>query len=252
MKSIVLIGTGNVATHLFKALSNFQDFRIIQVYNYNPESLAPFPNVPVTSNPEEIFKADIYLIAVKDDAISSVSQTIKAGEGLVLHTSGSVTLEALEKHRRTGVFYPLQTFSKGKDVDFKNIPVCIEAGNINDLEILENLAREVSHKVYHITSLQRKSLHLAAVFVSNFVNHLYTEGEQICKQNDIPFEILLPLIEETAHKVTQMSPADAQTGPAKRNDKEVINAHLEQLNEQQQKIYSLLTTSIQKLHGKEL
>ena len=153
---------------------------------------------------------------------------------------------------RFGVFYPLQTFSKNKAVDFKNIPLCIEANNEADLQLLEQLAREVSEKVYRISSEQRKYLHVAAVFVSNFVNYLYTEGQVICERNQIPFEILHPLILETATKIIDLSPKEAQTGPAKRNDLAVINSHLELLNEEQKKNYQILTGSIQKLHGKEL
>lgn len=253
MKRIVLFGTGNVATHLFEAYKNSYDFKIIQVYNHAPKSLQAFKDkVLITTELEEVLPADIYIFALKDDIITQVSQKMKETDALVVHTSGAVSLKVLEKFKRHGVFYPLQTFSKNKKVDFSKIPVCVEANTNADKDLLKKLALEISSQVFEISSEQRKSLHVAAVFVSNFVNFLYTEGEKLCKDNKIPFEILHPLILETASKVTKMSPLEAQTGPAKRNDQEVINSHLELLNEDQQKIYKLLTLSIQSLHGKEL
>lgn len=253
MKSIVLFGTGNVGFHLFRAFSKSENFKIIQVYNHNAGSLEGFKDkIPTTTHFSEIFPADIYLIAVKDDAIGEIVSKLGNPDALILHTSGAVPLAVFKDIEHTGVFYPLQTFSKNKSVDFKNIPICIEAKNESDLELLEQLAGSISDKVYHISSDQRKSLHVAAVFVSNFVNYLYTEGEAICRENGIPFEILHPLIQETASKIASMSPKEAQTGPAMRNDKEVINSHLPLLNSEQQKIYQILTSSIQNLHGKEL
>lgn len=253
MKSIVLFGTGNVAFHLFSAFSNSENFKVIQLYNHKAESLSIFKDkIPTTTKFSEIFPADIYLIAVKDDAIGEIVSKIENPEALILHTSGAVPLTVFRDFEHTGVFYPLQTFSKNKPVDFKNIPICLEAKNKSDLELLEQLAESISDKVYHISSEQRKSLHVAAVFVSNFVNYLYTEGEAICRENGIPFKILHPLIHETALKIESMSPKEAQTGPALRNDKEVINSHLPLLNSEQKKIYQILTSSIQNLHGKEL
>ncbi len=253
MKSIVLFGTGNVAFHLFRAFSHSENFKVIQVYNHNAESLKPFKDkVPTTTKFSEVFPADIYLLAVKDDAIGEIVSKIKNPEALILHTSGAVPVAIFQDFEHAGVFYPLQTFSKNKQVDFKNVPICIEAKTRANLEVLEQLADSISNKVYQISSSQRKSLHVAAVFVSNFVNYLYTEGEAICKKNGIPFEILQPLIRETASKIESMSPKDAQTGPAMRNDQEVINSHLPLLNSEQQKIYQILTSSIQNLHGKEL
>ncbi len=252
MKSIIILGTGNVATHVFRALKNTSNFEVIQVFNHQPSSLEGFKTVPTTSNYDEILPADIYLIAVKDDQISKVSENLNSRNSLVVHTAGGKAMDILNRHNRFGVFYPLQTFSKKRDIEFYHIPVCIESNNESDLQLLESLAGEISRNVYKINSAQRRSLHVAAVFVSNFVNYLYSEGENICIKNDIPFEILLPLIKETAQKVTNMSPREAQTGPAIREDREVINSHMEQLDEEQQKIYALLTRSIQNIHGKKL
>jgi len=253
MKRIVLFGTGNVATHLFDAYKNSNNFEIIQVYNHASESLQAFNGkVAITTNLDEIIAADIYILALKDDVLAKISEQIAKTDTLVLHTSGAVSMDVLKKFKNHGVFYPLQTFSKFKKVDFSKIPICIEASSIASTNTLKDLSSEISDKIFEISSQQRKILHVAAVFVSNFVNHLYTEGKKICNDNQVPFEILHPLIMETALKVTKMSPLEAQTGPAKRKDQEVISSHLELLNEDQQKIYSLLTLSIQNLHGKEL
>ncbi|TVZ27771.1 putative short-subunit dehydrogenase-like oxidoreductase (DUF2520 family) [Gillisia sp. Hel_I_86] len=253
MKRIVLFGTGNVATHLFEAYNNSANYKIIQVYNHASTSLQHFKDeVEITTDLDEITPADIYILALKDDILAKVSQKMKETDALVLHTAGAVSIEVLNKFKNHGVFYPLQTFSKHKKVNFTKIPICIETNTIANTIILKELASEISGKVFEISSEQRKSLHVAAVFVSNFVNFLYTEGEKICNNNQVPFEILHPLILETASKAINMGPKDAQTGPAKREDQEVINSHLEFLNEEQQNIYSLLTLSIQNLHGKEL
>ncbi|MEP6261792.1 MAG: DUF2520 domain-containing protein [Gillisia sp.] len=253
MKSIVLFGAGNVATHLYKALSSTSSFRVIQIYNHKPESLIPFTaGVKTTTSMAEVLPADIYLIAVKDDAIPQIVKELKLRDALVVHTAGAVSMDILENISRTGIFYPLQTFSKNKDVDFRSIPICIEAKNENDLLLLEELAGSISEKFYRINSAQRKSLHVAAVFVSNFVNNLYAQGEAICLENKIPFEILHPLILETAQKITVMRPGEAQTGPARRNDIHVIQSHLSMLKDDQKEIYTVLTQSIQNLYGKEL
>ncbi len=253
MKRIVLLGTGNVATHLFEAYKNSNNFEIIQVYNHASKSLQIFKDkVDITTDLDKIFPADIYILALKDDILAEVSLRMKESNALVLHTSGAVPLKVLSKFKHTGVFYPLQTFSKNKNVDLSKVPICIETNSPKDYHLVQELASDISEKVFKISSEQRKSLHVAAVFVSNFVNFLYTEGESICKENQVPFEILHPLILETATKVVNISPKDAQTGPAKRKDQEVISSHLELLTVEQQEIYSLLTLSIQNLHGKEL
>ncbi len=253
MKRIVLFGTGNVATHLFEAYKNSEDFEIIQVYNHASKSLQPFKDkVAITTDLNKISPADIYILALKDDTLAEVCFRMKDTDVLVLHTSGAVPLKVLNKFKHHGVFYPLQTFSKNKKVDFSKIPICIETNNQEDNQLIHDLASGISEKVFDISSEQRKSLHVAAVFVSNFVNFLYTEGESICKENKVPFEILHPLILETATKALNISPKDAQTGPAIRKDQDVISSHLELLNKEQQELYSLLTQSIQNLHGKEL
>lgn len=253
MKSIVLFGAGNVATHLFSALSAAEGYKVIQVYNHQKERLEEFKDkVPVTSDFTEVFPADIYILALKDEAIPLLAEKLLFKEALMLHTSGSTPLSVFENFSKKGILYPLQTFSKNKAVDFKAVPLCIEAGNDQQLQEIKELAEQLSEKVFEISSEQRKALHLAAVFVSNFSNYMYSLGDEICRENDLPFEILHPLILETALKATGMAPADAQTGPAKRNDFNIIESHLSLISGERKKIYQLLTESIRQLHGKEL
>lgn len=254
MIKIVLLGTGNVAEFLFGAFSESGKIQVVQVYNHSLESLSRFADqVEITTSVENIKDADIYLMAVKDDVIPELSGSLTNKKGLVLHTSGAVSLDALNSNSRRGVFYPLQTFSKNREVIQRNIPFCLETNVPEDLELLKNLAEDIKGTPYSVSSEQRKKLHLAAVFVCNFVNHLYAIGEQICKENALPFEILQPLIQETAEKILDTSPHESQTGPAKRNDSTTIKTHLDAIVEEENKaIYKLLTQAIQSAHGKEL
>ncbi|MGK0414423.1 MAG: putative short-subunit dehydrogenase-like oxidoreductase (DUF2520 family) [Polaribacter sp.] len=228
MISIVIVGSGNVATHLYHAFFKVDVFIVTQI---NPRTLE---NVP---------KADITIIAVSDDVIAEVSSKIE--NDFVVHTSGSVGMNTLKNKQRKGVFYMLQTFSKDKIVDFSKVPFCLEAENKQDYQLLEKLATAIGKKIYSISSEQRKTLHVAAVFVNNFTNHLYKIGNDICKKNNISFDILKPLIQETALKIEQLSPEKAQTGPAIRKDEKTMKNHLNLLDKNQQKIYKILTKSIQ-------
>ncbi|MEG9326328.1 Predicted oxidoreductase, contains short-chain dehydrogenase (SDR) and DUF2520 domains [Salinimicrobium catena] len=254
MINLVLLGSGNVATHLYRAFSASEKVQVVQVYNHSENGLAEFEKeTPVTTSLDEIFKADVYLLALKDDVIPQISRALKDREGLIAHTSGAVSLAALDACTRAGVFYPLQTFSKQKELNYCEIPFCLEAKDQKDLDLLKILAGEISGKAYEISSAQRKKLHLSAVFVCNFANHLYTIGENICRENEMPFEILQPLIQETANKVKTSSPSEVQTGPAIRHDGSTIEAHLELLNDPDQKeIYQTLTHAIQNFYGKKL
>ncbi len=234
MISVAIIGLGNVATHLYHAFENKAGIKVTQLNSRDlPKSMAN----------------DIAIIAVSDDAIQEVSRQVDTS--LVVHTSGSASMHELQNKGRKGVFYPLQTFTKGTIVDFNEIPICLEAQKKEDLQLLEILADSISNQVFHINSEQRKSIHVSAVFVNNFVNHMYTMAQTICNEHNVPFEILQPLIQETASKVKNIAPSLAQTGPAKRNDIKTIQKHLDLLNEHQQDIYRKLTESIQE-HGKKL
>ncbi|WP_286761619.1 Rossmann-like and DUF2520 domain-containing protein [Salegentibacter sp. UBA1130] len=253
MIEVVILGAGNVAFHLFKAFSEAENTRVIQVYNHREENLSYFKDYTnITNRISDLKVADFYLLALKDDVIADVAHNLKNLPGLVLHTSGAVSLNALENLSNFGVFYPLQTFSKNKLVDFAEIPVCIEANSAENLEKIKKLALEITKDVREVNSEQRKALHLAAIFVNNFSNHLYTLGAEICENNQVDFSILRPLIKETASKIESLTPKDAQTGPAIRNDQKTIEAHLRLLPKKNKDIYSILTQSIQDFHGKKL
>ncbi len=253
MIKVVLIGSGNVAQHLIQAFAKSNEIDVTQVFSRQKEIQIPlFDSNKITSTYNDLAAADLYIIAVSDDAIAKVSSQLPFKNRLVVHTSGSVPLDALDKKNRNGIFYPLQTFSKKAEVDFSQIPICLESENEADFELLQKVAEIISHKVYKINSEQRKALHVAAVFVNNFVNHLYQIGNEICEENKVPFEVLKPLILETANKIMTLSPKEAQTGPAIRNDKQTIASHLDFLmNENQATIYKILTQSIQN-NGKKL
>ena len=254
MITIVIVGTGNVAQQLFTALNNKKEVKIIQVIGRDKNKLTPFNNCLNTATDyEDILDSDIYIIAVNDDSIATVSQHFKNKSGLVIHTSGAMDLSVLPTSARRGVFYPLQTISKERKVDFSEVPICIEAENNEDYDILKELANAISDQVQIMTSNQRRLVHLAAVFVNNFTNHLYLIGNEICAEAQVPFNILNPLILETAKKATQMSELNAQTGPAIRDDQNTIEQHLDLLKKDNHKdIFSVLSNSIQKTHGKKL
>ena len=246
MIRVSIIGSGNVAQHLIVAFSKTTDIELVQVFARKDAAVAHLTSPDkIYTNFNDIIAADLFIIAITDDAITEVSAAIPFSNELVVHTSGSVSIEAIDNKNRPGVFYLLQTFSKSKEVDFKTIPICIETKNEKDFQILEKVAKSISNTVYKINSEQRKALHIAAVFVCNFVNHLYQIGNDICIENDLPFDILKPLIQETANKILTLSPNQAQTGPAKRKDSQTINAHLSFLSDDNQKeIYKMLTKSI--------
>ena len=255
---IVLIGAGKVATQLGIAFKN-ADFPISQVYNRSTQkgqALAKLLGAESTDQLERVKKgAGLYLIAVKDDAISEIaellSKTIPASS-LVGHVSGATPSTVLRPHFvQSGVFYPLQTFSIDKNLDFKKIPICIYSANRRSQQQLAQIAATISNKVYQVNDDQRGVLHLAAVFANNFTNHLFLQAQEILQGAGLPFEILLPLLEETVEKLKTINPKDAQTGPAARNDQITITQHLQLLHNQPtlQLIYQTLTDSIKATHN---
>lgn len=253
MIKITIIGSGNVAQHLIDAFAKSNSVEINQVFSRSQKKISSnLDSSKITNDWNALTEADLYIIAVSDDAISNVSSQLPFENRLVVHTSGSAPLTSLDNKNRKGVFYPLQTFTKGKAIDFKTIPLCLETQFEEDYAILEKAASSISDNLYSIDSHQRKALHVAAVFVNNFTNYLYQLGNEICVENHVSFDILKPLILETAEKLLTLSPKDAQTGPAKRNDISTIEAHESFLsNENQSTIYKILTQSIQN-HGKKL
>ncbi|GGI23974.1 Rossmann-like and DUF2520 domain-containing protein [Pedobacter mendelii] len=251
---IVLLGSGNVATHLASALKTAGE-EIVQVFSpslINAKLLAEKVNAEPVDDLSKINKlADLYIISVKDDAIAKVAGSLKTIDGLVVHTSGTTDINVLSSIlKNAGVFYPLQTFSKSKVVNFAVIPLCLEATDAKHLEILKVLARKISHKVYEMGGEKRKVLHLAAVFACNFTNHLYSLANQILIANDLDFDIIRPLIAETADKILIDLPENVQTGPAVRSDESTIEKHLTMLADlpELQEIYQTLSSSIKLSH----
>ncbi|QHI35691.1 hypothetical protein IMCC3317_10380 [Kordia antarctica] len=252
MIKIVILGAGNIAQHLYKVFQTTETLHVVQVYNRSAEALSYFKNTATTTNLKNLAEADIYIIAVADDAITSIANKLPFTNRLVVHTSGNVSMHELHKKNRRGVFYPLQTFTKDVTVNFSQIPICLETGEKSDFKILKTIADAIGSTSYKISSEQRRALHVSAVFVNNFSNHLYRIAHEICETNNVPFEILSPLIQETAKKITTLTPYMAQTGPAKRGDQQTIENHLEKLDKDIHKeIYTLLTQSIAKTYGRE-
>ena len=253
MISVVLLGAGNVATHLYKTFKKSDKVVVKQWFNRHLEAIQTYQNeVSITNDLSELQEADVYIIAVSDDVVAELSSQLPFENRLTVHTSGSVGIYELDKKNKRGVLYPLQSFSKNADVNFKNVPICIEVIDKQDLKILKSLASALGSKSHKVNSDQRQALHLAAVFVNNFTNQLYRIAHEITEAQGVEFDILKPLILETANKVQHLSPYLAQTGPAKRNDKRTIKKHLKLLeNEHHKAIYELLTSSIQKTHGRK-
>ncbi len=250
MHKVVIIGSGNVAQHLIEAFQTEEqnkEIELVQVYSRQKAAVSQLiPWNKITDDYNSIAEADVYILCITDDAIETVSALLPFKNRLVVHTSGSIPLTAIHENNRKGVFYPLQTFTKNKKIDFATIPICLESENAPDYHILLKIAQSISKKVFAINSDQRKALHVAAVFANNFSNHLFLISQEICQDNQIPFEILKPLIAETAEKLNSLSPQEAQTGPAKRNDLKTIEAHEAFLEHKKYlNIYQILTQSIQ-------
>ncbi|MCS4238411.1 putative short-subunit dehydrogenase-like oxidoreductase (DUF2520 family) [Myroides gitamensis] len=246
MVTISILGSGKVAHHLIGNILESDQLTLQQIYARNTNSVTDLvPENRVVNDIKALKPADIFIIAVSDISIEEVSKQIQTHNQFVVHTSGTIPMSAIQQERK-GVMYMLQSFSKDKELDFSSIPFCIEANHKEDFQLLEKIAVSFSERVYKISSEQRKAIHLAAVFVNNFSNHMFTMGEDICKEYQVPFEILKPLILETANKIMHLSPFEAQTGPASRGDQNTINQHLEMLTDPTKKeIYQLITKSIQ-------
>lgn len=251
-QNIVLIGSGNVATQMGLALKK-TGHNILQVYSRTKSSgraLALKLRAQPLNDLKKISQtADLYIIAIKDDVVNSIVRQLNINGKLVVHTSGSLPLKTLKSvSSNYGVLYPLQTLSKNKIIDFSSVPLCIEANTkVNEKKLLA-IAGSISKQVHLVDSEKRKVLHLAAVFACNFTNHMYALAEKLLRKNKLPFELLLPLIYETADKIKHASPSKMQTGPAIRNDKSIMKAHMILLSKQKKmkKIYKLMSQSIMK------
>lgn len=250
---IAIIGSGNVAWHLSQALENaghhihmvydrklkHAEALVTKLYNAEATDSLDFSNS----------HADVFIIAIKDEAIREVADNLvlPSSEAIVAHTSGSISIEALGYTiQHYGCFYPLQSFVKSRQVDFKEIPIFIEASNSTTKNTLTHLAKSITKKVAYFDSKQRKALHVSGVFASNFLNHILTIAKQIAKKHKIDFQLLTPLIVETVNKSFALGPESAQTGPAARGDLEVLEDHLMFLQDDEalQNIYKLLSQHI--------
>lgn len=253
MINAVLIGAGNVASHLYKAFEGSKKLKFIQVYNRSLSAIDFVDsNTETTDELSQLLEADIYFLCVSDSAIATVSNQLPFTDRLVVHCSGGSAMNILSSKNRNGVFYPLQTFIKNIQVDFSAIPICIEAENAKDQLLLLDIAKDISKNAQEINSQQRAAIHIAAVFVNNFINHLYHIGETIMQEHHMDFSMLQPLIEKTVKSALTSSPKDLQTGPAKRGDKVTINKHLSQLTSKEHKdIYKIITNAISKQYGRE-
>lgn len=250
---ITIIGSGNVATHLGAAFKN-AGHRIIQVYSrqidhaallayhLKAEAIADLGQI----DPE----TDIFVISVKDDSIAEVAAALASHQKLIVHTSGATSLDTLQQLTpNAGVFYPLQTFSKTKELDFSTVPLCVEGATEEITALLEEMAGTITRNIYRVSSDQRKILHLAAVFACNFPNYLYHVAQQLLADHQLDFNLLRPLIMETAEKVMVQEPGNVQTGPAVRHDVKTMDAHLSLItgNTGLQEIYQLLSQGIIKM-----
>jgi predicted short-subunit dehydrogenase-like oxidoreductase (DUF2520 family) len=250
---IVCLGSGNVATHLAAAFSG-AGMQVVQVWSRtkdHADALAARLDAQATANLLELDRnADLYLISVKDDAIAEVAAALQGIDGLVVHTSGATPMDVLSGLKQYGVFYPLQTFSRDTKLDISTSPLCLEAASDQAYQLLADAASRISTAVYRINSAERKTLHLAAVFACNFTNQLYHLAYSILQRDGLEFDLLKPLILETASKVQTALPAAVQTGPALRDDQRTMDNHLELLqgSPELQEIYETLSKSIKKTH----
>lgn len=246
---IVLIGSGNVATHLGLALFKAHH-QIKQVYSRsacNAKILADKLSAQAISNLTDIDEeAELYILSIKDDALESLVLSLPLLKGCVVHTAGSISIHVLSRFNQYGVFYPFQTFTKESETEFRSIPILVESNTEELSNRLYILGRKLSDTVIIADSYRRGQLHIAAVYACNFVNHMYRLAHEVMQENNLPFDLLHPLIAETSSKALRMTPSQAQTGPAARKDQKIIRKHLTALgnNNELQEIYKLLSESI--------
>ena len=252
--NIVILGSGNIATHLGRAFK-MAGQTISQVWSRDITNAIALADTLAAEAIDSMFdldrSADLFIIAVNDIAIRQVALELKLNDQLLVHTSGSTGLSALEgASTKIGVFYPLQTFSKIKSVDFRQIPIIIEANVPEVLAIIRAVADRLSEKVIELNSEQRKTLHVGAVFACNFTNHLFGLAQELLEEKGLDYELLKPLIEETLNKIEMNNPVSVQTGPAIREDQATIQAHLDLLkhNPDLSELYTKLSQSIVNLY----
>ncbi len=256
IKKAVIIGAGNVATHLAIALS--QHIQILQIYSRRiataQELCKHIAGATAINDIASIDpSADIYIISIKDDAIQEFVESVKIDKGLWVHTSGSISIEVFNgKMKQYGVLYPLQTFTRDVAVDIQNVPFFIEANDNNTLQAIKSLTYLLSPKVYEADSSIRCTLHTAAVFACNFTNFMWSQADVILHKCGLTFDIFEPLVKATLDKAVKISPKEGQTGPARRGDKNIITKHLESLDNEQAELYAILSEKIMKQYNSNI
>lgn len=260
LSRITLIGAGNLGYHLGRQFYA-AGITIAQVFSRDSGKAAELAKAtgarPITRLDLVEAGAGLYILAVSDDAIAAVARQLQRqipAESAVVHTSGATPSGALAPFfPRHGIFYPLQTFSRRREPDFASVPICIYSPDEDLEQQLAALGRQLSQSVCRIDDEQRAILHVAAVFVNNFSNHLFHIGHEVLEKEKLPFALLLPLIRETVNKIEGHSPKDMQTGPARRGDQETITRHLAYLEKfpNFEEVYEALTRSIQKMYRED-
>ena len=251
MIKIILLGAGNVGHHLSKAFDKSTEIDLVQWYSRDNSKVSYNDiDTEIINDLSKIKSADIYVISISDSYVGKISEKLNVSEKLVVHTSGSLDLSIIDKKNRRGVFYPLQTLSKNKEIELAKVPICIESENNKDLVLLETISKYIGCKTYKIDYNERKILHLAAIFSNNFVNHMFTIAKEILDDKNLDFNILKPLINETVDKIHKLDPENVQTGPAIRNNNEIILNHVKTLKkDDHKKLYELMTKLIKDKYG---
>jgi len=251
IRTVTLIGSGNVAHNLGVALQN-KGLKVNEVFSRTKKNAKLLAEKLDANFIDELAllnqESDLYIVASSDNSIAQIASQIRLKDKILVHTSGSVEMEVLRNSSNfVGCFYPLQTFTKDHQTDFSEVPVCIESNNEKTLSKLENLSQKLTARTIHMSSIQRQKLHLAAVFVSNFVNYMQVIGQDLCKEQGVEFELLKPLIREVFDKNELRTARENQTGPALRGDSFTMNRHLEILKKDKQlyKLYSLISDMIE-------
>ncbi len=254
--SVVFIGAGNVATHLAMAFHR-SGICVKQVYSRTMQSASDLAKAvqaeAVTDIGAVVDSADLYVFSVKDSVLESLISQIKPNYGIWIHTAGSIPMDVFEQYSdRYGVLYPFQTFTKGIPIDWTSVPIYLESSSDEVFDELRGICSPLSDNVKSLSSELRKYVHLSGVYACNFVNYMYSLSEQIVESTGVPKEDLLPLIDQTCRKIHLLNSYDAQTGPAVRLDRNVIDKHLSLLaDEKQKKIYESLSEGIYNLHNKK-
>jgi len=255
VQKITIIGTGNIAWHLARGIAACPKFEVVQLIGRSQEPPADFKEIDTYTNQdqvEQLLQTDIIIIAVADAAIASIAKKLENTRALVVHTSGSMPMSLLDQLPHYGVLYPLQTFTKGRPLDLRTIPFCVEASDSKNLEQVQKLASALSQNVQQMDSKKRANVHFSAVLANNFSNHLLALTAGYCDAHELSFKLLEPLLQETVSKAFNIGPTRAQTGPARRGDQETIAKQLAAIDDDQLKqTYILLTNSILRTYGKE-